>query len=228
MSQSRRQAIVNQGATMSTQPRIRVLLVDDHAMVRRGLAAFLKAYPDLELCGEVESGEEAVRLCAEFSPDVVLMDLMLGELDGATATRLIRQDCPEIQVIALTSFREDTLVQRALQAGAISYLLKNVSADDLAAAIRAAHAGQSTLAPEAIAALLNAAASDSPALGHDLTAREHDVLALMVKGLSNTEIAGRLIVSQSTIKTHVSSILAKLGASSRTEAVALAVQHNIV
>jgi len=212
---------------MSTQQPIRVLLVDDHAMVRRGLAAFLKAYPDLELCGEVESGEEAVRLCAEFSPDVVLMDLMLGELDGATATRLIRQDCPEIQVIALTSFREDTLVQRALQAGAISYLLKNVSADELAAAIRAAHAGQSTLAPEAMAALLNAA-SDSPALGYDLTLRERDVLALMVKGLSNTEIAGRLIVSQSTIKTHVSSILAKLGASSRTEAVALAVQHNLV
>ena len=212
---------------MSTQQPIRVLLVDDHAMVRRGLAAFLKAYPDLELCGEVESGEEAVRLCAEFSPDVVLMDLMLGELDGATATRLIRQDCPEIQVIALTSFREDTLVQRALQAGAISYLLKNVSADELAAAIRAAHAGQSTLAPEAMAALLNAA-SDSPALGYDLTLRERDVLALMVKGLSNTEIAGRLIVSQSTIKTHVSSILAKLGASSRTEAVALAVQHQLV
>jgi len=212
---------------MSTQQPIRVLLVDDHAMVRRGLAAFLKAYPDLELCGEVESGEEAVRLCAEFSPDVVLMDLMLGELDGASATRLIRQDGPEIQVIALTSFREDTLVQRALQAGAISYLLKNVSADELAAAIRAAHAGQSTLAPEAMAALLNAA-SDSPALGYDLTLRERDVLALMVKGLSNTEIAGRLIVSQSTIKTHVSSILAKLGASSRTEAVALAVQHNLV
>ena len=212
---------------MSTQQPIRVLLVDDHAMVRRGLAAFLKAYPDLELCGEVESGEEAVRLCAEFSPDVVLMDLMLGELDGATATRLIRQDCPEIQVIALTSFREDTLVQRALQAGAISYLLKNVSADELAAAIRAAHAGQSTLAPEAMAALLNAA-SDSPALGYDLTLRERDVLALMVKGLSNTEIAGRLIVRQSTIKTHVSSILAKLGASSRTEAVALAVQHQLV
>jgi two-component system, NarL family, response regulator LiaR len=212
---------------MSTQQPIRVLLVDDHAMVRRGLAAFLKAYPDLALCGEAESGEEAVRLCAEFSPDVVLMDLMLGEQDGASATRLIRQDCPEVQVIALTSFREDTLVQRALQAGAISYLLKNVSADELAAAIRAAHAGQSTLAPEAMAALLNAA-GDSPAFGHDLTARERDVLALMVKGLSNTEIAERLIVSQSTIKTHVSSILAKLGASSRTEAVALAVQFKIV
>jgi two-component system, NarL family, response regulator LiaR len=227
MSPSRRLAIADQGATMSTQQPIRVLLVDDHAMVRRGLAAFLKAYPDLALCGEAESGEEAVRLCAELSPDVVLMDLMLGELDGASATRLIRQDCPEVQVIALTSFREDTLVQRALQAGAISYLLKNVSADELAAAIRAAHAGQSTLAPEAMAALLNAA-SDSPALGHDLTARERDVLALMVKGLSNTEIAERLIVSQSTIKTHVSSILTKLGASSRTEAVALAVQHHLV
>jgi len=213
---------------MSNEVRIRVMLVDDHAMVRRGLAAFLKVYPDLELCGEADSGEEAVRVCAELTPDVVLMDLVMGELDGAAATRQIRQACPRIQVIALTSFREEELIQRALQAGAISYLLKNVSAAELAAAIRSAHAGQSTLAPEAMAALLNAATSDSPALGHDLTARERDVLALMVKGLSNTEIAGRLIVSQSTIKTHVSSILAKLGASSRTEAVALAVQHNIV
>jgi two-component system, NarL family, response regulator LiaR len=212
---------------MTTQPRIRVLLVDDHAMVRRGLAAFLKAYPDLELCGETDSGEEAVRLCAELDPDVVLMDLLLGELDGTAATRLIRQACPEIQVVALTSFREDALVQRALQAGAIGYLLKNVSADELATAIRSAHAGKSTLAPEAMAALLKAA-SEPPAPGHDLTARERDVLALMVQGLNNTEIAERLIVSQSTIKTHVSSILAKLVVSNRTEAVVLAVQHQIV
>jgi NarL family two-component system response regulator LiaR len=215
----------SKGLTMSNQSRIRVMLVDDHAMVRRGLAAFLKAYPDLELCGEAENGEEAVRRCVELKPDVVLMDLVMGELDGATATRLIRQDCPEIQVIALTSFREDTLVQRALQAGAISYLLKNVSAAELAAAIRAAHAGQSTLAPEALAVLLKPAPTTSH---YDLTERERDVLALMIKGLNNPEIAEHLGVSASTIKTHVSNILAKLGVASRTEAVALAVKHNLV
>ncbi len=209
---------------MSNQSRIRVMLVDDHAMVRRGLAAFLKAYPDLELCGEAENGEDAVQLCIDLKPDVVLMDLVMGELDGAAATRLIRQAGPEIQVIALTSFREDRLVQQALQAGAISYLLKNVSAAELATAIRAAHAGQSTLAPEALAVLLKPA----PTSHYDLTERERDVLALMIKGFNNPEIAEHLGVSASTIKTHVSNILAKLGVASRTEAATLAVKHNLV
>ncbi len=212
---------------MTKPDRIRVMVVDDHAMVRRGLAAFLKVYADLELCGEADSGEEAVRLCADLNPDVVLMDLMLGEVDGAAATRQIRQVCPDIQVIALTSFREEDLIQRALQAGAISYLLKNVSADELAAAIRAAHAGQSMLAPEAIAALLKPT-SRPQISGDNLTDRERDVLALMIKGLNNPEIAERLIVSPSTIKTHVSNILARLNVTSRTEAVALAVQHKLV
>ncbi len=212
---------------MTKPDRIRVMLVDDHAMVRRGLAAFLKVYADLELCGEADSGEDAVRLCVALNPDVVLMDLMLGEVDGAAATRQIRQACPDIQVIALTSFREEDLIQQALQAGAISYLLKNVSADELAAAIRAAYVGQSTLAPEAIAALLKPA-SRPQVSDYNLTERERDVLALMIKGLNNPEIAERLIVSPSTIKTHVSNILAKLGVTSRTEAVALAVQHKLL
>jgi len=203
------------------------MIVDDHAMVRRGLAAFLKAFDDLELVGEAANGEEVVQLAAAVQPDVVLMDLVMDQMDGAAATRAIRQNYPHVQVIALTSFREELLVRKALQAGAISYLLKNVSADELAAAIRAAHVGRSTLAPEAAEALVRAAAQP-PERGFDLTARERDVLELMVKGLSNVEIAESLVVSQSTIKTHVSSILAKLGVASRTEAVALAIQHHLV
>jgi NarL family two-component system response regulator LiaR len=210
----------------NTKP-IRVLIVDDHAMVRRGLAAFLRVYEDLVLVGEAASGEEAIRLCAELRPDVVLMDLKMGEMDGAAATRAIRQDFPAVQVIALTSFQEEGLVHQALQAGAISYLLKNVSAEELAAAIRSAHAGRSTLAPEAMEALIHPSAQpDVP--DYDLTPRERDVLGLMIKGLSNTEIAEQLVISPSTVKTHVSNILSKLGATSRTEAVALAVQHRLV
>jgi len=203
------------------------VIVDDHAMVRRGLAAFLRVFDDFELIGEASNGGEAVKLVATVQPDVVLMDLIMDQMDGAAATRAIRQNHPSVQVIALTSFREDLLVRKALQAGAISYLLKNVSADELAAAIRAAHVGRSTLAPEVAEALVHAAAQP-PAPGFDLTPREQDVLELMIKGLSNVDIAERLVVSQSTIKTHVSSILAKLGVTSRTEAVALAVQHHLV
>jgi NarL family two-component system response regulator LiaR len=206
---------------------IKVLLVDDHAMVRRGLGAFLSVYPDLELIGEAENGAEALEQCARLKPDVVLMDLLMPEMDGATATAAIRQQFPQMRVIALTSYRDDDLVQRVIQAGATGYLLKNVSGIDLAQAIRAAHAGRPTLAPEAAQALINI--STKPAApGHDLTTRERDVLALLVKGLSNTEIAGRLIISQATVKGHVSNILGKLGVTSRTEAVALAVEHRIV
>lgn len=211
---------------MTTDAPIRVLLVDDHDMVRRGLTTFLAVFEDLELAGEAKSGAEALRLAAEIQPDVVLMDLMMPDMDGATATREMRQRWPQTQVIALTSFPEPELLQRVLRAGAISYLLKNVSAEALHDAIVAAHAGRSTLAPEAAQTLIQAAAQPAPP-GHDLTAREREVLALMVEGLNNTEIADRLIVSPSTIKAHVSSILAKLGAKSRSEAVALAVRHNL-
>jgi NarL family two-component system response regulator LiaR len=206
---------------------IRVLLVDDHALVRRGLATFLLAFDDLELAGEAGSGEEAVQLCARLQPDVVLMDLVMPGMNGVTAIRLIAERRPRPQIIALTSFHEADLVQGALQTGAISYLLKNVTAEELAAAIRAAHAGRATLAPEAAQALVRSlTAPFTP--GYDLTPRERQVLALMAEGRSNPEIAERLTVSRSTIKFHVSSILSKLGVASRTEAVALAVQHHLI
>jgi two-component system, NarL family, response regulator LiaR len=206
---------------------IRIVLVDDHTMVRRGLATFLKVYDDLELVGEAADGQAAIQLCAQVQPDVVLMDMVMPDMDGATATRLIRQQFNSIQVLALTSFKEESLVQSALQAGAIGYLLKDVSADDLAQAIRAAHAGRSTLSPEAAQALVHATSQPNPP-GFDLTEREHEVLALMVEGLNNTQIAGKLIVSPSTIKSHVSNILSKLGVASRTEAVTLALRNNII
>ena len=212
---------------MTNTTPIRVMLVDDHDMVRRGLAAFLRVKPDLKLAGEARNGREALDLCDKLQPDVILMDLVMPEMDGATATRLIRERCPDIQVIALTSFQEQSLVEEALQAVAISYLLKNVSANDLADTIRAAHAGRATLAPEAVQALVQAAGHE-PALGHDLTPREREVLALMVEGLHNPEIAERLTVSRATAKAHVSSILSKLGAATRMEAISLALQHKLV
>ncbi len=210
----------------SHQP-IRVLLVDDHTMVRRGLVTFLKVFDDLQLAGEAENGAEAIQRCAEIHPDVVLMDMVMPGMDGVTATRAIRQQFPQIQVIALTSFKEGKLIQNALQAGAIGYLLKDVSAEDLARAIRAAFSGRATLSPEAAQALVQAA-NQPPVRGLDLTEREREVLTLMIEGLNNTQIAARLSVSPSTIKSHVSNILSKLGVSSRTEAVTLALRQKFV
>jgi NarL family two-component system response regulator LiaR len=213
---------------MSETKPIRVMLVDDHAVVRSGLSAFLLVYDDLELVAEASSGERAIQLCQQAQPDVVLMDLMMPGMDGATATGLIKEKCPQIQVIALTSFKEKELVEGALQAGAIGYLLKDVSADELASAIRAAAAGKPTLAPEAAQVLIQATRAPAEKPGFDLTDRERDVLALMVEGLNNNQIAERLVVSVSTAKFHVSSILSKLRATSRTEAVAIALQNNLI
>ena len=213
--------------TTSPSKSIRVMLVDDHTMVRRGLATFLKVFDDLQLVGEAESGEAAIKLCAEVLPDVILMDMALPVMDGATATRAIRQQFPQVQVIVLTSFKEGEFIKNALEAGAIGYLLKDVSADELVDAIRAAHAGRATLSPEAAQALVETS-NQRRTPGLDLTEREREVLALMIEGLNNTQIAGRLTVSPSTIKSHVSNILAKLGVASRTEAVTLALRNRIV
>lgn len=212
---------------MTASSSIRVLLVDDHTMVRRGLATFLKVYDDLQLVGEAATGQTAIELCGRLLPDVVLMDLSMPGMDGVETTRAIHQQFPAVRVIALTSFNEEGAVQNVLRAGAISYLLKDVSAAELAQAIRAAHAGRSTLSPAAAQALIHSTTQPA-ALGHDLTERERAVLALMVQGLNNTEIAESLFVSPSTIKSHVSHILAKLDVAGRTEAVALAVRHHLV
>ena len=211
---------------MVENPKIRVVIVDDHNVVRSGLSAFLLAFDDLELAGEASNGQAALDVCLEVKPDVVLMDLMMPVMDGVDATRNIRERCPETQVIALTSFAEQERVQAALKAGAISYLLKDASADELAAAIRNAVVGRPILAPEAAQALIHI--TNEPQEDYELTDRELEVLELMIEGLHNNEIAERLVVSRSTIKFHVSSILSKLGVTTRTEAVAFALQHNLV
>jgi len=207
--------------------RIRVMIVDDHTMVRRGLATFLKIFPDLELAGEADSGESAIQLCDEIVPDVVLMDLILPEMDGVTAIRTIHLKHPTIKFLALTSFKEAKLIKDSLDAGAIGYLIKTVTADELSQAIRSAHNGQATLSQEVTQVLVRTANHPSKQ-GSDLTERERQVLALMIEGLNNTQIAGKLKVSPSTIKSHVSNILSKLRVASRTEAVTLALRNNII
>jgi NarL family two-component system response regulator LiaR len=212
---------------MQTSEPIKVLVVDDHGVVRKGLSTYLQNRPDMGVVGEARDGREAVTLCEQLQPEVILMDLVMPEMGGVAATRLIRQRWPQVRVIALTSFQDRELVRDALEAGAIGYLLKNVSGDELAEAIRTAHAGRPTLAPEAVQALVTPE-GQAAAFGHDLTRRELDVLALLVKGLSNPEIAARLCLSRATVKVHVSSILSKLGVANRAEAIAAAHQHGLV
>lgn len=212
---------------MSETKRIRVMIVDDHAVVRSGLSAFLKVYPDLEMVGEAESGEDAVARVGLLLPDVILMDLMMPGMDGVQTTRAIKQKYPQIQIVALTSFKEENMVQGALQAGAMGYLLKNVSATELSSAIRSAYARRMTLSSEAAEVLVQAATQTVPA-SDDLTDREREVLALMVEGLNNGEIAERLVVSQSTVKFHIANIFNKLGVDNRVAAVTMALQRRLV
>jgi two-component system, NarL family, response regulator LiaR len=206
---------------------IRVLIVDDHVLVRNGLRQFIDTFDDLILVGEARNGAEAVAICQANPPDVVLMDLIMPVMDGREATRQIIQHNPGVKIIVLTSFQELDLVEQSLQAGAMSYLLKNVSIEELAQAIRSAHAGRSTLAPEATEALIQATRQSS-AKGFHLTRREKEVLALIVQGNSNAEIGTKLNISMSTVKFHVRSIFSKLGAKNRSEAVNLAWQQNLV
>lgn len=208
------------------EPKIRIMIVDDHAVVRSGLSAFLMVMPDLEMVGEAENGEQAVYRSGILKPDVILMDLMMPVMDGVAAIQAIKRQHPEIQIIALTSFQEDELVQNALNAGAIGYLMKNVSARELAAAIHAARGGKMTLSPEAAQALFRASQQTNEV--ESLTEREGDVLRLMVEGLNNAEIAERLVVSLSTVKYHISNILMKLGVDNRVAAVTTAIQKKFV
>lgn len=211
---------------MSNTAKIRIMIVDDHAVVRSGLGAFLGAIPDLELIGEAEDGEQAVARARSLQPDVILMDLMMPGMDGVTATRLIREQTPSIQVLALTSFQEDDMVQNAMQAGAIGYLMKNVTTRELSAAIRAAHEGKMTLSSEAAQSLVRATRRTSET--EPLTQREQEILKLMVEGLNNAQIAERIVVSISTVKYHISNILMKLGVDNRVAAVTMAIQKKLI
>ena len=207
--------------------KIRVLITDNHTMVRNGLKMFLKSYPNIELVGEASNGKEAIVMCDTLHPDVVLMDLLMPEMDGVTATSAIVQSHPEIRVIALTSFNEDQLIYAALKAGIVAYLLKDCTSDELVNTIRNVHAGNMTINPEIMQAVLRVA--DNPATRqYHLSEREREVLRLVVRGFSNRQIAANLILSESTIKFHVSNILSKLGIATRSEAVALAIQHKLV
>ena len=211
-----------------TEPHpIRILLADDHTVVRSGLSAVLAMQDDFKIVGEAGDGEEALRLCESLHPNVVLMDLLMPKLDGVSATKVIKERWPQMQVIALTSFKEKEYVEGALKAGANGYLLKNVSADELVNAVRRAVAGQPSLSPEAAQVLINKVNKHTQP-GLDMTEREKEILALMVEGLSNNKIAERLTINQSTVKFHVSNVLSKLGVTSRTEAVAIALKRRLV
>jgi NarL family two-component system response regulator LiaR len=212
---------------MSQEARIRVMIVDDHTIVREGLALLVSTYDDLEIVGLAADGEEAVARCAQLLPDVIIMDLSMPHMDGPTAIARIRADFPKVHCIALTSFLEEKMIQRALNAGAVGYLLKSVSAEQLSVAIRGAARGEPTLDASA-AQLVIQSITGPPPLGHDLTPRERDVLALLVDGETNKQIAEALALTHGTVRVYVSNILAKLGASNRTEAVALALQHNLL
>ena len=205
---------------------IKILLVDDHTVVRSGLSKFLLVNKDMKLVGEAADGEEALQKVSLYKPDIVLMDLMMPGMDGITATREIKKKYPQVKVIALTSFAEQNMVQGALQAGAIGYLQKNVTAKELGHAIRSACEGRMTLSPEATQVLANSVAQPQIS-GEQLTERERDILKCMVEGLNNNEIADKLVISLGTVKFHVSNIFHKLGIDSRVEAVKLALEQKL-
>ena len=212
---------------MSESGPIRVMTVDDHEILRGGIRFSLLAFDDLEFVGEARNGDEALQLCSELRPDVVLMDMAMPGMDGVETTQVLLARLPQVRVLALSSFHDPELVQRAMQAGAMGYLVKGTSAERLAQAIREAYAGRPTLSPEAVQALVHRPAP-SPGLGNDLTESEREVLALLAAGLSNVEIARRLTVSPSTVKYHLRGIYSKLGAANRAEAVALALENKLI
>ena len=214
---------------MPRADKIRLLIVDDHKVVRNGLQVFISLYDDIEVVGEARNGQQAVEQCATHQPDVVLMDMVMPVMDGPTATRLIREQFPQVQVVALTSFDEEEIVHRAIEAGAVGYLYKDVEEDELIGAIRSAREGRPVLAPEAMKALMDrtVAPVESPAV-EPLTKREREVLSLVAQGMTNPQIAEQLVISTSTVQFHVHNILGKLGVGTRTEAVAMAIQSKLI
>jgi NarL family two-component system response regulator LiaR len=206
---------------------IKVMIVDDHLMVRDGLKVFLSVYEDIEVVGEAGNGREALRLYAQLQPDVILLDMVMPEMDGPATIETMRERGWPVQVIALTSFDDQEMVQRAIQAGAVGFLHKDVHAGRLAQAIRDAAQGKGTLDVAAAQALIRGARQPQP-LGHDLTPREREVLALLVQGKTNRELSQALTISEATVRLHVSNILGKLQAGNRTEAVSVALQNKLV
>jgi NarL family two-component system response regulator LiaR len=213
---------------MGKTQRIKVLIVDDHAVVRQGLRTFLGMLPDIQIVGEAASGSESLEMAAKSKPDVVLMDLMMPGMDGVEATRRIRADSPDTRVIVLTSFAEEDKIFPAIRAGAAGYLLKDVKPAELAETIRAVARGESRLAPDITRKLLSNIAAGQPGqqgAREALTEREAEVLRCLARGLSNKEIAAELFIAEKTVKTHISNILAKLGFADRTQAAVYAVKH---
>lgn len=209
--------------------QIKVLLVDDHNVVRQGLKLFLATQPDINVVGEADNGQDALAAVGKYQPDVVLMDLVMPKLDGIGATQQIKARFPDVEVIVLTSFTEDAQITSVIKAGAIGYLLKNVEPIELAAAIRAAQRGEVHLHPEVARRLMQALGpKEQPAVAEPLTEREIEVLKALARGESNKQIADTLIVSEKTVKAHVSNILGKLGLQSRTQAVLYALRHGMV
>jgi len=217
---------------MSDPEKIRVLIVDDHQIVRQGLRNFLELNEDIAVIGEAADGIAALESATELKPDVILMDLVMPRMDGITATMEIKKKNPEVMVIALTSFTEDDKVIPAIQAGACSYLLKDVSPDDLVEAIRAASKGEARLHPDVTRKLMQQVSNPAPAqkepLPAEITERELDVIRLVAHGKSNQEIASELVISEKTVKTHMSNIFSKLGLVDRTQLAIYAIKNNLV
>jgi NarL family two-component system response regulator LiaR len=211
---------------MTETTGIKVMIVDDHPLIRDGLRSTVLAADDMTLVGEAANGQTAVALCRDKMPDVILMDISMPKMNGIEATRAILSQNPDGKIVILTTFAVERMIRDALEAGAISFLLKDTPGDRVIEAIRSAYAGQSTLAQEATRSLIGIRAGGHK-LGEDLTPREKETLALMIKGLTNDEIAERLVVSLGTVRNHVSACISKLEAANRTHAVALAVEHQL-
>lgn len=216
---------------MNDKEKITIMLVDDHAIVRNGIRTFLEVLPDMQIVAEAESGDQAVRLAEKFAPDVVLMDLKMPEMDGVEATWRVRQVSPRSQIIILTSFHDDSHIFPAIKAGALSYILKNVNPDELARVIRSASRGEAILAPKVASRLIGEWRDDRSEGMRDymqLTDREQEVLALIAQGLSNANIAEELVISEKTVKSHVSNILSKLHLADRTQVAVFAWREGIM